>query len=86
MPATIALAVLSHVQKGKERVFCYDSKLLSKEEQSYCVTRKELLAVITFVAKFCSSVLGKHFYVRTDHGALVWLQNFREPEGQLLDG
>ena len=76
-------AVLSQEHEGKERVVCYDSKLLSKEEQSYCVTRKELLAVVTFVTKFRSYLLGRHFYVRTDHGALVWLQNFKEPEGQL---
>ena len=75
--------MLSQEHEWKERVVCYDSKLLSKEEQSYCVTRKELLAVVTLVTKFRSYLLGRHFYVRTDHGVLVWLQNFREPEGQL---
>ena len=64
--------------QGREScVLC--SKLLSKAEQSYCVTRKELLAV----TKFHSYLLERNFYVRTDHGALVWLQNFKEPEGQL---
>ena len=75
--------MLSQEHEGKEKVVCYDNKLLSKEEQSYCVTRKELLAVVTLVTKFRSYLLGRHFYVRTDHGALVWLQNFKEPEGQL---
>ena len=28
-------------------------------------------------------MLGRHFELRTDHGSLVWLQNFKEPEGQL---
>ncbi|KAL5479408.1 hypothetical protein EMCRGX_G022928 [Ephydatia muelleri] len=26
---------------------------------------------------------GVHFTLRTDHGSLVWIQNFKEPEGQL---
>ena len=26
---------------------------------------------------------GRRFQLRTDHGSLVWLQNFKEPEGQL---
>ncbi len=28
-------------------------------------------------------IRGKRFQVRTDHQALPWLKNFREPEGQL---
>ena len=28
-------------------------------------------------------MLGRNFTVRTDHGALTWLQQFRSPEGQL---
>ena len=68
---------------GKERVLCYDSRLLTKEEQHYCVTRRELLAVVTFVSKFRPYLLGRRFTLRTDHGALLWLRNFKEPEGQL---
>ena len=26
---------------------------------------------------------GNHFIVRTDHGSLTWLKNFKNPEGQL---
>lgn len=26
---------------------------------------------------------GRHFKVRTDHGALRWLLNFKNPEGQI---
>ena len=39
-------AVLSQVQDNAEKVIAYFSKALSKSEQDYCVTRKELLAVV----------------------------------------
>ena len=75
--------VLSQVQDGEERVIAYASRSLSKPERRYCVTRKELLAVVYFTKHFRPYLLGRHFLLRTDHGSLMWLQNFKEPEGQL---
>ncbi len=76
-------AVLSQVQNGQERVIAYASRTLAKAERRYCVTRKELLAVVTFIRHFRHHLLGQHFLLRTDHGSLRWLQQFKEPEGQL---
>jgi hypothetical protein len=76
-------AVLSQMQDGKERVLAYASRALTKAERRYCVTRKELLAVVNFVKYFRHYLYGKPFLVRTDHGSLRWLMNFKEPEGQL---
>lgn len=76
-------AVLSQVQDGQERVVAYASRTLSKAERRYCVTRKELLAVVSFIQHFRHHLLGRHFRLRTDHGSLRWLQQFKEPEGQL---
>jgi hypothetical protein len=46
------------------------------------VTRRELLAVVASI-KHCHHYLyGKHFKVRSDHGALSWLLKFKNPEGQ----
>jgi hypothetical protein len=39
-------AVLSQATDGKEVVIAYFSKALSKAQRQYCVTRRELLAVI----------------------------------------
>ena len=76
--------VLSQLDEaGNERVVAYASRTLSKAERRYCVTRRELLAVVAFTQHFRPYLLGKHFVLRTDHGSLTWLQSFKEPEGQL---
>ena len=77
-------AVLSQVDgEGQERVVAYGSRLLTKPERQYCVTRRELLAVVTFTKQYRSYLTGQRFLLRTDHGSLTWLRNFKEPEGQL---
>eukprot|EP00731_Ephydatia_muelleri_P037277 Em0434g3a len=77
-------AVLSQVREnGSEGVVAYASRSLSRPERRYCVTRKELLAVGEFVHHFRQYLLGREFTLRTDHGSLVWVRNFKEPEGQL---
>ena len=47
------------------------------------MTRKELLAVVTFIKHFRPYLLGKQFTLRTDHSSLTWLFRTRDPEGQL---
>ncbi|KAK3106230.1 hypothetical protein FSP39_015710 [Pinctada imbricata] len=76
-------AVLSQNIDGNERVIAYASRTLSKAEQKYCVTRKELLAVVHYVKYFRHYLYGRQFRIRTDHGSLRWLINFKNPEGQL---
>ena len=75
--------VLSQVQDGQEKVIGYFSRTLSKSERRYCVTRRELLAVVEAVKHFHHYLYGFPFVVRTDHGSLRWLLNFRNLEGQL---
>ena len=74
--------VLSQVQNGQEKVILYYSKSLSKAEKNYCVTRRELLAVVMGVQHCHHYLLGNKFKVRTDHGSLRWLMNFKNPEAQ----
>ena len=76
-------AVLSQVQDGEERVIAYASKTLSKAERNYCVTRRELLAIVTFVKQYHHYLYGGRFLVRTDHAALYWLLRKKDPEGQM---
>ena len=72
-------AVLSQIQSGEERVIAYASKKLTKCQQNYCVTRKELLAVYTFVTQFRHYLLGREFRIRTDHKSLTWMLNWDKP-------
>ena len=70
-------------EDGKEHVIAYGSRVLSKAERNYSVTRREMLAVMYFVKHFRHYLLGKEFLLRTDHGSLRWLFNFKNPEGQV---
>ena len=76
-------AVLSQVQNEKERVMAYYSKTLSAAEQNYCVTRKELLAVVKTIKHFRPYLYGQKFKLRTDHASLRWLCRRREPSAQV---
>ena len=76
-------AVLSQVQNGEERVLGYFSRSLSRAEKNYCVTRKELLAIIAAAEHFIYFLYGQKFVIRTDHSALQWLMSFRNVQGQL---
>jgi hypothetical protein len=59
--------VLSQVQDGHERVISYFSKTLSKVERNYCVTRRELLAIVKTLEHFHKCLYGQQFHLRTDH-------------------
>jgi len=82
--SNIGLGAVLHQEQGtQERVIAYASKTLSKAERNYCVTRRELLAIITFVKQFHHYLYGSRFLVRTDHAALYWLLRKKDPEGQM---
>ncbi len=76
-------AVLSQCDGEHERVVAYYSRALGKAERNYCITRKELLAVVGSVKHFHHYLYGVPTVVRTDHGALTWLMNFKHIEGQM---
>ena len=61
-----------------ERVIAYPVRSLSRAERNYSTTRKELLALV-----WGTFLYGRCFRVRTDHSALQWLRNFKNPRGQV---
>ena len=76
-------AVLSQCREGQECVVAYASRSLSRTEKQYCATRRELLALVWASRHFRPYLYGRKFIVRTDHHALRWLHNFKEPAGQV---
>ena len=76
-------AELQQIQDGQERLISYGSYSLTPSQRNYCTTKKELLAVVRFTRQFRHYLLGKQFYVRTDHGSLAWLMRFKLLNGML---
>ncbi|KAJ8369228.1 hypothetical protein SKAU_G00092560 [Synaphobranchus kaupii] len=76
-------AVLSQEDEDGERAVAYYSRALGKAERNYCVTRRELLAVVRALHHFRPYLQGSHFLLRTDHASLTWLLNCKDPEGQV---
>ena len=68
-------AVLSQVQDRQEKVIAFGSKMLTKSEHNYCITRQELLAVVHFVSQYKHFLLWCKFLVRTDNSAVrYWMK------------
>ena len=57
-------AVLSQSQNGMEKVIAYLSKTMNRHKRSYCVTRKELQAVVPDLRKF-HSMANKFYFALT---------------------
>lgn len=68
---------------GHSHPIAYFSKLLSKAEQNYSVTERELLAVLLSIEHFRPYIEGTEFNVITDHASLKWLLNLTNPSGRL---
>ena len=76
-------AVLSQEQDWLERVISYSSQRLGPVQERYCVTRRELLAVVAFCHQYKYYLLGRPFLLRTDHSSLAWLFRIKAPGDQL---
>jgi hypothetical protein len=65
---------------SQERVLAYYSKKLNKAKRIYCVTHGKLLAIVRRLECFYKYFYGQEFHLYTDHFALIWLINFKNPE------
>jgi hypothetical protein len=75
-------AVLQQLQDGDLKVIAYASRCLSRSEQNYNTTRRELLAIIYGLKQFRQFLLGRHFLLRVNHSALTFLRKTPELIGQ----
>ena len=71
--------VLSQIVEGEEHVVAYYSKKFSPLQQNYCVSRRELLAVVMATNYFRPYLYGQEFRLPTDHASLLWLYKRTEP-------
>lgn len=75
--------VLTQEINGEEVVIAFCSRAMSKAERNYCITQRELLALLFCIEKFRPYIEGTHFKVITDHYSLLWLNKLKEPTGKL---
>ena len=74
---------LSQKRNGKEVVIAYARRKLNPAEHNYTVTEREALAVPDSVRHFQPYLYRRPFTVLTDHFAVRWLMNIKEPTGRL---
>eukprot|EP00882_Tetradesmus_deserticola_P002735 GHRQ01002908.1.p1 GENE.GHRQ01002908.1~~GHRQ01002908.1.p1 ORF type:complete len:1949 (-),score=411.99 GHRQ01002908.1:1876-7140(-) len=76
-------AVLNQRDKdGNWRLVAAVSRSLSPQEKRYEAWRGEALAAVYGVKMLRSYLWGVHFYLHTDHRALLWILTQKEPVGQ----
>ncbi|XP_060536007.1 uncharacterized protein LOC132707976 [Cylas formicarius] len=76
-------AVLTQESGDGEKVICFLSRSLTKQERNYSTTERECLGVIWAVEKLRNYLEGSHFTIVTDHASLIWLNNLKDPTGRL---
>lgn len=76
-------SVLTQPHPDGERVICYLSRSLTKQERNYSTTERECLSVLYAIERLRPYIELVPFTVITDHYSLVWLQNLKDPTGRL---
>lgn len=72
-----------HLDTGGWHAVAYVSRILDKHQKNYRTSEKKLFAIVFAVKKFRHYLSGKPFKVITDHAALQYLLNLKEPQGRL---
>ena len=72
----------SEIAKPLHKLTEKGAKFIWDEKCQAAFTELKERSVVHFVKHFRHYLLGKKFLVRTDHGSLRWLMNFRNPDGQ----
>lgn len=78
----LGAVLLQHDGEGY-RILAYHSRLFTPAERNYTTTEKECLAVISAAERWRGYIMGTEVVVKTDHSALTWLRNIKNPTGRL---
>jgi transposase InsO family protein len=70
-------------EQNNDRVIAYYSKRLNPTQENYSASELECLAVVEAVEHF-DNYLHQPFKIITDHSALKWLLNFKNPKSRLF--
>jgi len=68
---------------SKDLPIAYVSRTLNKAKCKYNTTEKQLSSMVWGIKVFHSYLFGQQFNVITDHRALVWLFNLKDPGSRL---
>ena len=80
-------AVLSQLQDGVERPIAFASRTLSKSERNYCVTRRELLAIVEFVKQHRHYLQGARFSnIEQDNDTRMLMHFLADPAMTVVSG
>ncbi|KAL7304006.1 hypothetical protein TKK_0000475 [Trichogramma kaykai] len=75
--------VLTQVHEDGEHPIVYVSRVLTPAERNYNTSEKECLALLWAIKKLRPYLEGYRFVAITDHSALQYLRNLKEPTGRL---
>ena len=67
-----------------KREISYGSYGLTPAQRKYCITRKDLLAIVRFTRQYRHYLLGRPLVVRTDHNSMTWLLRFKNIQDMLV--
>ena len=70
-------------EENNEYVIAYASRLFKGFEINWCISDKEMFACIYGVKEFKQFIFGTRFIIVTDHSALMYLLNLKDPTGRL---
>ena len=77
-------AILAQLDDNNNEYVCeYASRLLQGAEHHYGITEKECLSVVWATKLFRPYIYGTEYTIYTDHKALLWLLNLKDPHGRL---
>ena len=76
--------ILSQLDNFQHEYVCaYTSRTQNNAEINYTITEKECLAVMYAIKTYHIYLSGRHFRIITDHIALKWLMDIKEPSSRL---